>query len=256
MSAEGRDSLTYRHPSLPGVVVAWQEVHERQLPDLRLLDETECQRAWCEESRPRRQGFIAGVTLAKETIARCSGYEPTHVRLVRKCERCGRAHGRVEVAHPRGFSVSLSYGEGIVGVAVSMHGSIGLDVEAGSARAKSKYLIDALTAIEIPYQLEDGASSDDLEVVRAWVRWEAVAKACGEGLLLDPATVKWLSQASDEALARVDQLSERSVTALYKRKEAETYRVLDVPAPHGHVSALALRWCSRSEKPYVVADEL
>jgi phosphopantetheinyl transferase len=85
--------------------------------------------------------------------------------LARLCPRCGSgAHGRphLTVARGRAPSVSLSYADGLVLVAWTWDGPIGVDVE------------------------PEGPAVGEFGTRREWTRAEAVLKATGEGLSQDP----------------------------------------------------------------------
>lgn len=90
--------------------------------------------------------------------------------FVARCARCGGAHGRLRVAGADA-AVSVSYAEGWAFVA--------------TARGAARLGLDAVPA-----------SAPDLERVlpgadaRTWARVEAVLKADGRGLAVDPACVR------------------------------------------------------------------
>jgi phosphopantetheinyl transferase len=93
----------------------------------------------------------AAEPLLRPLVARMTGLDPGP--LHHSCPRCGSVeHGRPYVEGPA--SVSVAHATGLTVVAVSMVGSVGVDVEP--------------------------------EVSASWVRREAVGKALGTGLLAEP----------------------------------------------------------------------
>ena len=90
------------------------------------------------------------------------GAEIGAARIVRVCPRCGSdGHGR-PTAIGSAAKVSIAYAEGLVAVAWSWTGPVGIDVEADGPRV--------------------GHFGDRL----SWTRTEALLKATGEGLRRDP----------------------------------------------------------------------
>lgn len=94
-----------------------------------------------------------------ETILR---QETGATRIVRLCRWCGSSeHGR-PVAIGSAAAVSISYAAGLVAVAWSSDGPVGIDVEL------------------------DGDPVDGVGTRSDWVRHEALLKASGDGLHRDP----------------------------------------------------------------------
>ena len=83
-------------------------------------------------------------------------------RIVRVCPQCGSdGHGR-PTAIGSSATVSMAYAEGLVAVAWSWTGPVGIDVEA------------------------DGPPIEEFGDRLSWTRTEALLKATGEGLRRDP----------------------------------------------------------------------
>jgi 4'-phosphopantetheinyl transferase len=90
--------------------------------------------------------------------------------FVSRCPRCGGPHGRVHVIGADA-SVSVSYAAGWAVVAADGHGRrIGVDAVAADARGLERVLPRA--------------------DARSWARVEAVLKADGRGLAVDPGRVR------------------------------------------------------------------
>ncbi|HEY3339316.1 MAG TPA: 4'-phosphopantetheinyl transferase superfamily protein [Propionicimonas sp.] len=129
------------------------------------------------------------------------------------CPRCGERHGPVELSGVPAVA-GVSYAKGLVVAALAPSdsvGQLGVDVE-----------LDAADATRIS-DVERLIGSAPEPLLRRWTRIEAVLKADGRGLLVDPGDVRF---DGDTAMIAGD----RSV-----------YRVADVDGPGGYVISLA--WC-------------
>lgn len=91
--------------------------------------------------------------------------------------------GRPEL--PAGMPVfNVSHSGGVALIAVAQSGAVGIDIEGARTLSMSlerrQRLVTAAAAIDAACDALDPASDDD--VLRAWVRLEAVAKALGSGI--------------------------------------------------------------------------
>jgi 4'-phosphopantetheinyl transferase len=89
--------------------------------------------------------------------------------VTQRCPDCGGDHGRPVVSSD-GRWVSLSRAGGLVAIAVSSSGPVGIDIE--SRATASRHPLDA--------------GAEPLEPARLWTMKEAVLKADGRGLRVDP----------------------------------------------------------------------
>lgn len=110
------------------------------------------------------------------------------VGIRRECPRCGGPHGRplVTIDGEPGPSASIARAGSLSVVAVADR-DVGVDVEPAAER--SEIAAVALSPAEQAALLEVPVSERGARVLRTWVRKEAVLKALGHGLLVDPSLV-------------------------------------------------------------------
>ncbi|TCR16053.1 4'-phosphopantetheinyl transferase superfamily protein [Streptomyces sp. BK205] len=143
--------------------------------DLALLSSAEQARRSALVSPRDRDRFTTGWALARRTLSGLTGTAPSALVFDRSCEHCGDpGHGRPRLATDA-LSFSLSHSGDRVLLAVCDTGRVGADVEAAgrSTDALARWVLHPEEPpIEGP------------ELLRGWVRKEAVAKASGYGLTL------------------------------------------------------------------------
>ena len=161
----------------------------------------------------RRRAFVLGrsliAALVRELFPNVSGWSVG----TGACRLCGARHGPVEITGAAAVA-SVSYAPGLV-VAAAAPGRrvdrIGVDVEPERANATRTRDLERLL----------GPSHEP--VLRRWTRIEAVLKADGRGLLIDPGEVRLRSGGGRIA------------------GDPARYRVADVAGPAG--SLVSLAWC-------------
>lgn len=122
----------------------------------------------------RRGTAVDGHAMLRELVAELAAVPADDVRIAARCPDCGGEHGRPVVMAPdaaTGVHVSLAHAGGVTVAAARAGGSVGVDAEPSTAAGT------ASTA---------GTGAGDL---RQWTRIEAVLKADGRGLRVDPAAV-------------------------------------------------------------------
>jgi len=154
----------------------------------------------------------------------------------RQCISCGSTeHGKPWV---KGVALSLSRSQGLVMAAAGPDGlPLGADIEKVPAEIFPGFDEYAVAASELPGPDAPGLS--DVERIQLWVAKEAVLKAAGLGLALDPSAVALLPAASPGAgvpagrgagLWRAGSPGNPSVDGLL---------AWSVPAPDGFAAAVA-----------------
>ena len=139
---------------------------------------------------------VAGRVALTELVAQLAGVEHGDVEITGRCPDCGGSHGRPVVREPRGarsFGVSRTYAATSPIVAVRTGGAVGVDAESRVGMPAAR--LEAIRA------LRPGCDGDAL---REWTRVEAVLKADGRGLRVDPAAVRLTPLTSSAAQATVD----------------------------------------------------
>lgn len=122
---------------------------------------------------------LLGHALRRLAVASQLGVAPEAIAFERlPCTRCGEAHGRPVVVGGRGVEVSLTRTAGLVAVATGPAGiAVGIDAE------HRRRAVDAGVVL---HPDERATVSTAADVLRTWVRKEAVLKATGTGLTVDP----------------------------------------------------------------------
>jgi 4'-phosphopantetheinyl transferase len=144
-------------------------------------------------SRPEdRARYVAAHALLRLLVARTWRIEPASVGVTSLCSRCRGAHGRPIVTPPRGrpaLHVSVAHAGDRVVVAATQIGPVGVDVEEDSGARFAGFADVALAASERRVLARLPSDQQMRGGTRLWVRKEAVLKATGDGLSVDPREV-------------------------------------------------------------------
>ncbi|MDO4018197.1 4'-phosphopantetheinyl transferase family protein [Clavibacter michiganensis] len=158
------------------------------------------------ETADRAARTAAGRAALRALAAELVGADPADVTVRARCATCGGAHGRPVLGGSRaldGLHASVAHAGGLVVVAVSPDGPIGIDAE------------------------PRGREAPPGTTLAEWVRVEAVLKTDGRGLLVDPSLVRVEGDAT-------------GMTA-WIEGEAARYRLVDVSLGSDLVVAIARR---------------
>jgi 4'-phosphopantetheinyl transferase len=137
-----------------------------------------------------RDRFLLGRMLLREVAAEAGGIRPEEVRIVATCALCGAEHGRPRIEWPDSagpaWSASLSSCPDLVVAAVAPAGTaVGIDVEPDrGAESRDREVERRRAVVEL-------IGEPSRTAIRRWVRTEAVLKADGRGLRVEPDLVRF-----------------------------------------------------------------
>jgi 4'-phosphopantetheinyl transferase len=188
------------------------------------FDAPERSRPGASASRPRlvvAYGDLPAHAVLRTEAARFHDVAPAQIVLVHECPRCGSdEHGQPRLlptaAVRRPAHVSLARAGDLSVVAITDAGPVGVDAEAECAADFPGFADVAL---------HPGERAASVDPTRVWVRKEALLKAYGLGLAVDPSDIRL----DDEGLAAWD--------SPHPAPESLWLRDLTVP---GHVVAVAV----------------
>jgi 4'-phosphopantetheinyl transferase len=193
------------------------------------LDDSERERA---ARKVDPTAYITAHVLLRELVGEILDRDPASLSFAKRCLTCGSArHGKPTVVDSS-LSISVSYGDRLALAAATEGPPLGVDVEEiGSADFKG------FNAVTLDPQEElalFGLTGPELLHARArmWARKEALLKATGHGLVVDPTqvVVSGPSEPAELLSWNADQPAP-SVTALAD---------VDLPEHPDHEAALAV----------------
>jgi len=137
--------------------------------------------------------FVTSRMLMKRMLGHLSETSPELVRLDYQCPRCDRSHGRPVVVGPPAavrWHVSLSHAGHHLMVAATDVGPVGVDLERTGATAFEGFDGVALNSSERTEVARCAPAAQARARAVYWARKEAVLKATGYGLAVDPAALE------------------------------------------------------------------
>lgn len=152
----------------------------------RLLDDAERDRA---ARKVDPAGYLTAHALLRTLIGEVTGKDPASLTFVKQCLTCGSSrHGKPTLLDCD-LSLSVSYGDQVALAAVSEGPALGVDIEEVSSAD-----FKGFNAVTLDPQEElamFGLTGAELLHARArmWARKEALLKATGHGLIVDPTQV-------------------------------------------------------------------
>jgi 4'-phosphopantetheinyl transferase len=164
-----------------------------EAPPADWFDATENERLDRLERVRDRQHFLTSRILLKRLVGHLADTPAALVRLSYECSRCGRQHGRPVVVAPQAASlwhVSLSHARCHVMVAATLAGPLGVDVEQVAATGFKGFDDVALTSAERAVMERFAPAARARARAVYWTRKEAVLKATGRGLAVDPCALE------------------------------------------------------------------
>lgn len=177
----------------PGDCQVWWVDLERVaslLPRLHaLLDPAErdrCARYLLTEDRAR---YLVAHALVRLLLSAQLGVSPSQLRFDTRCHRCGRAHGKPRLSGD-GPAFSISHAGGRVAVALTAGAPVGVDVGVLVGEPDLDHLILSALAPQERTALAALGPADRLTAfLTLWVRKEALLKATGDGLAVEPSAI-------------------------------------------------------------------
>lgn len=183
----------------PGLSLAAVRLSGVDLGLEHLLDDAELVRANAFRSPFQRDRFVAGRIALRQHVCAQTGDSPGSLTLNYVCPSCrnhtGQGHGipgYQSPSRPGPLRVSLSRSGDWCMLAASLDEGmtgLGVDIEAKPSAGFDGFQAVAMTACEQETLEEVEPSLRSAFMTRLWVRKEAVLKALGTGLALDPARV-------------------------------------------------------------------
>jgi 4'-phosphopantetheinyl transferase len=179
-----------------------------------------------------RARYLAAHALARVVLAGHVGTPAAELCFSSLCRHCGGTdHGKPRLCAAGGIEFSLSHSGQRVVLAVARDAAVGVDVERLDSRRDVAGLIRAvLSAAEQRAVAAVPEAASALTLLRYWTRKEALLKATGDGLAVDPATITVTPPDAPPAL-----VAWSATPAL----EADAH-LFDLNPGPGHVASLAV----------------
>jgi 4'-phosphopantetheinyl transferase len=165
--------------------------------------------------------FATGRAVLRLLAGRYTGAAPRSIVLDRTCPYCQAPHGKPRVSGAPELDASVSGSGDLVAIAASRSTTVGLDIEAVSA-ARLAGMAALVLAPGEPMRTPR-------EALQLWCCKEAILKATGHGLVIDPRTLVLGGGPRDYHVVAAPR-DQAQLTAF-------TSRVVTMPA--GYVGALA-----------------
>jgi 4'-phosphopantetheinyl transferase len=209
--------------------VWWARRHDAAPQLEQLLDEDERGRLSAYRRVEDRARFLVGCALAKIALAGYLGRPPAAIRLSRTCPICGKPHGKPR-AEDTDIELSVSHSGELVAVAFAARAPVGVDVEQLGGRLSVEDVAKLALSREEARALDAlGAEEREHGFLVSWTRKEAVTKALGAGLRIEPADVVVTAPGDPPRLLAWPNDAAPDEVALF-----------DLAARDGHVASLAV----------------
>lgn len=128
--------------------------------------------------------FAVGRALAKTVLGHLLGVPPSAIRLDTTCAHCGGSHGKPRLPGSE-LELSISHAGQRVAVAVTSEAPIGVDIEPLD-RSPTALITGALALSERRTLAATMPRDRTTAFLHYWTRKEAILKATGHGLAIEP----------------------------------------------------------------------
>ena len=155
-----------------------------------------------------RRRFALSRGLVQSAVAEFLGESGPDLVLDARCPSCGGPHGPLVLglspsassasSAPTVPSLSLSTSEDVIVVAVSDDARLGVDVEVLFSARRGVASGDVARRVRDVAAVLDMDAGNERDVLQRWVRVEAVLKADGRGLRVDPCDVSVIEEDADD----------------------------------------------------------
>ena len=155
--------------------------------DLALLDDQERARA---DRKREPAPFVTGHALVRRLLGELLDRDPASLSFARRCTTCrSELHGKPSLVDVPGWHFSLSYTNSLAVVVAAEGTEVGVDTE-DLTDADFEGFVGTTLARDEEAAFEELTGRDLLLArARVWARKEAVLKATGHGLVVDPSEV-------------------------------------------------------------------
>ncbi|MPZ24345.1 MAG: 4'-phosphopantetheinyl transferase superfamily protein [Dehalococcoidia bacterium] len=207
------------------VQIYWSNLRECDQEMKRLIDAAERYRYASFPHPADADRFLLSASLVRCIAGGYCSRPPRQILVDRRCARCGAPHGKPRILGSQ-LQLSVSHSADWVGVACHIGAEVGLDVEHAHQRDLDQLVEHVLAPQERELFLRLEPADRPWGFLRFWTRKEAVVKATGDGLGVDPKNVVVSGPKQPPTLLS---------------REFKPMRLYDLSAQPGHVAALAVR---------------
>lgn len=170
--------------------LSWDRAEELDLAGTGMRLDPDARHRLDASSASEARRFLIGRALLVRTVASAFDTVAQRVDVTARCPDCGLAHGRPRARiGDRTVHVSISHTTGASAVAVSATHPVGVDIERLDAARFAGVETVALSADELQHWRRLPEPARTRALAEHWTAKEAVVKALGTGLTLDPAAI-------------------------------------------------------------------
>jgi 4'-phosphopantetheinyl transferase len=176
--------------------------------------------------------YLAGRSLARSVLASYAGCDPGALTFDRTCRHCGGSHGKPTVSLAgRTVDFSLSHAAGVAVLAVTSGDDVGIDIEPLRLSERDGVVAEALRGTLSEAEATGVGLESGYNLLRHWTRKEALLKASGHGLVVEPSKVTLCASGSGRWV----------VAEAAHLRDPPRWRIADLDLAGEHVGAVAVR---------------